>query len=305
METVELFATRCAICHTEGHAVELYRSNFSLEAFNAAVFSARRLPDRIHYRLVKCKGCGLVRSDPIASPEALARLYAQSRFDYGEEVAHLQKTYSHYLARLEKFGARKGALLEIGCGNGFFLEAALTRGYAAVSGVEPSREALALASPLVRPHIIWDVMRPGLFSPEQFDVICMFQLLDHIPQPDVLLEACFDLLRPGGLLLCLNHDIEALSARVLKERSPIVDLEHTYLYSQKTIARLFTAQCFRVEAVGSVWNRYTLHYLVRLFPFPLSLKSRLLPWLRQTPLGRVPLIAPLGNLYLIARKPPA
>ena len=54
MPKIDLVPTRCAICGAEGNAVELYPANLDFEAFNPSVFSARRLPDRIHYRMVKC-----------------------------------------------------------------------------------------------------------------------------------------------------------------------------------------------------------------------------------------------------------
>src|SRR5207248_2471865 len=104
---------------------------------------ARRLPDGIRYRIAKCRTCGLVRSDPVVAPEVLARLYVQSTFDYGDEVANLTRTYGRYLAKLASYGVRKGALLEIGCGNGFFLVEALARGYTTVRGCEPSAAAVA------------------------------------------------------------------------------------------------------------------------------------------------------------------
>src|SRR2546423_1956344 len=133
---IPLAPTRCAICGTEGNAAEIYPANFDFGSLNPDVFSARRLPDRIHYRLVKCRACGLVRSDPIASSELLGQLYAQSTFTYRDEVPDLRRTYGRYLAKLEPYGAGKEALLEIGCGNGFFLEEALSQGYQSVHGVE-------------------------------------------------------------------------------------------------------------------------------------------------------------------------
>jgi hypothetical protein len=140
-----LHATVCAICRTEGNAVELYPANLGREVFNPVLFSARRLPDRVHYRIVKCRTCGLVRSDPVAEAGDLASLYRQSTFDYGDEIANLKRTYGRYLAALAGLGARKGSLLEIGCGNGFFMEMALEQGYQTVSGVEPSRDAVGRA----------------------------------------------------------------------------------------------------------------------------------------------------------------
>jgi len=303
MQTVELRNTRCAICGTEGNATELYPANFDPQALNPAVFSARRLPDRVHYRLVKCKTCGLVRSDPIAGPALLAQLYHESTFTYTDEVADLKRTYGRYLAGLDKYGARKGALLEIGCGNGFFLQQALAQGYRSVRGVEPSRSAVTQAAPEVRDTIVCDLMRPGLFGPAAFDVICLFQVFDHVPDPGALLDAGLAALRPGGLVLSLNHNVAAVSARLLGERSPIVDIEHTYLYNPATMTRLFADHGFRVRKAGSVRNRYSLRYLVRLLPLPARPKQAALGWLQRHALGRLRLSVPLGNLYLVAQKP--
>ena len=197
MSLVELRPTRCAICGVPGNARELYPANFTDEAFNAAVFSARRLPDRVHYRMVKCEACGLVRSDPVADPALLARLYHQSAFSYGAETDNLKATYGRYLKKTERYGARKGALLEIGCGNGFFLEEALRLGYESVAGVEPSALAVAEANDRIRPRLIMDVMRPGLFAEGQFDVICAFQVFDHLPDPAAVLDECRRALKPG------------------------------------------------------------------------------------------------------------
>ena len=303
MDKVELKATRCAICGCEGNATELYPANFDPAALNPAVFSARRLPDRIHYRQVKCNRCGLVRADPVAPAELLAQLYAKSSFTYGDEVADLKRTYGRYLARLEQFCAGKESLLEIGCGNGFFLEEAQAQDYSTVRGVEPSQEAITKASASVREHITCDLMRPGIFTPEQFDVVCLFQVFDHIPNPKALLDECIKVLKPGGFVLAINHNVEALPARILGKRSPIIDIEHTYLYSPATMSRIFTAQGFRVRDAGRVWNRYSLYYLMRLLPLPTTLKHTLLSWLKRLAIGRWRVSIPLGNLYMVAQKP--
>lgn len=300
---IELQATACAICGTMDNATELYAANFDPQSFNPTIFSARRLPDRIHYRMVTCNSCGLVRSDPVIDPEVLSTLYAQSSFDYGGEVGALQRTYGRYLRRLENHGLRKMSLLEIGCGNGFVLQEALRQGYREVRGVEPSVAAREQATPEIKSLIVCDIMRPGLFEAEQFDVVCLFQVFDHLPHPAELLDSCLTVLKPGGLLLLLNHNVEAVSARLLREKSPIVDLEHTYLYSPKTLEKLVTGRGFEVVETGAVFNLYPLYYLARLVPFPAALKGAILGLLKRSPLGRIPLSVPLGNLFLIARKP--
>jgi hypothetical protein len=120
-----------------------------------------------------------------------------------------------------------------------------------------------------------------------------------------LLDSCFAALRPGGLVLSINHNITAVSARLLGERSPIVDIEHTYLYSPATMARIFTAHGFRIRKAGSVRNQYSFRYLVRLLPLPAGPKRAALAWLQRHSIGRLRLSVPLGNLYLVAQKPAA
>jgi SAM-dependent methyltransferase len=298
-----LQASRCAICDTAGEAVELYPASFDAWALSPAVFSARRLPDRVHLRMVRCRNCGLVRADPVLRAELAAALYARSSFDYDAEVQNLRWTYGRYLRRLAGLAARRGSLLEIGCGNGFFLEEALAQGYAEVRGVEPSQAAVARAAPAVRPFITCEMMRPGLFPAQHFDAVCLFHLLDHAHDPAGLLDECFRVTRPGGLVLTVVHNLEAVSARLLGRRSPIVDIEHTFLYSPRTLARLFRRSGFLVRRQGSVLNRYSLYYLAWMAPLPAPVKGPLLEQLRRRTLARLPLWLPLGNMYLIAQRP--
>jgi len=294
--------TRCAIDGTLGEATELFPSTVTADAFDARHFSARRLPDRVHYRMVRCNRCGLVRSDPAADPESVAGLYERSTFDYEAEVPNLRRTYARYLQGLDRHGAQRDGLVEIGCGNGFFLEEALARGYTGVKGIEPSREAIKSASDAVRPLILNDILRPGVLPDSSVSVACLFQVFDHLPEPGLALDELHRALRPGGLALFLNHDAESFSARVLGERSPIVDVEHFYLYSRETLGKLVRAHGFEVMESGSVWNDYTVGYMARLLPLPRGLKGALQRSLAWSRLGSPRVRMPLGNLYLVARR---
>lgn len=299
---LDLVSTRCAICETTDNADTLYPANFDAAALNPDVFSARRLPDLLHYRLVRCRNCGLVRSDPAADPRLLAGLYRESRFTYGADTPNLATTYGAYLKRAERYGVAKDHLLEIGCGDGFFLQEALRQGFAQVSGVEPGQDAVQRTNPTIRPRIRCELMRPDLFEPNTFNAICLFQTLDHLPDPNELLTECYKILKPGGLMLCLNHNIDAFSARLLKEKSPIIDIEHTYLYSPQTMRRLFEKNGFRVCEVKPALNLIRLHSLLRLMPLQKNVKHKILSHLQNSTFGKLSLWLPLGNLYLIAQK---
>lgn len=299
---IELYPTICAICGTQGNASVLYPARFDLTALNPEVFSARRLPDMLHYQLVRCNTCGLVRSDPVAGENILGILYQQSTFTYSQDIPNLRKTYGQYLRKADKYLPQKGHILEIGCGNGFFLEEALAQGFAQVSGIEPSQDAINLAQPAIQPRITCNMMGPGAVPQETFDMICLFQTFDHISEPGILLEECHKALKPGGLILCFNHNVEALSARLLKEKSPIVDIEHTYLYSPKTIRQIFEKNGYETLEVGPAWNTIRLYSLLRLFPFPRRIKQKVLDFVDGSLLREARLTLPLGNLYIIARK---
>ncbi len=300
--SLELISTTCAICVTKNNASVVYQANFDVEAFNPEVFSARRIPDMVHYQIVRCNVCGLIRSDPVANANTLKTLYQQSNFTYDQETPNLIKTYGRYLRKTEKYKIPKQHLLEIGCGNGFFLEEAISQGFKEVMGIEPSKDAISRANSAIRPQIVCDMLRPGLLPSNAFNAICMFQTFDHISEPNMLLEECVKLLRSGGIILCLNHNVEAVSSRILGEKSPIIDIEHTYLYSLKTIKRLFEKQGLHVLEAKPVWNIVRLYSLLRLFPMPRSIKQKLLDFVSRTPLSKLSFTLPLGNLYVIAQK---
>jgi SAM-dependent methyltransferase len=295
-----LIATLCPICTTDAHDREVYRASFDPAALDAHVFSARRQPDRLHYRMVRCESCGLLRSNPILDAQALSRLYEKSRFTYEGEARFARETYARCLERALPFLGARERLVEIGCGNGFFLEAALARGFRDVAGVEPSQDAIARAPESIRTKIV-----PGLYGRESFpkehaSLVCAFQVFDHVPDQASFLDAVREHLVPGGVALFVNHDASALSARLLGERSPIVDVEHTALFDQTTMRKIFEKKGFSVKETFSVANRYPLGYWTRLAPLPRPLKSVALGVLEVTRLGRLPLSLRAGNLGLIA-----
>lgn len=302
MITQPLEPTACAICGLEAPSEKLYPAKLEAQSFTPTVFSARRLPDQMHYRIVRCLNCGLVRSDPVLRAEALAELYRDSSFDYGEELDGLRATYGAALDRAaDHLGSRHG-LVDVGCGSGFVLEVALERGWTDVHGVEPSGNAIAKAARGIAPLIVQDMMRPDLFEDDSLSLVTLFQVLDHMPDPAGLLRDCRRILRPGGLILAFNHNVTAWSARLLGERSPIIDVEHTFLYTPETMRRLFFKGGFDVLSVQPVRNTYSVAYLTHLLPLPRALKQSLIPRLRATALGRHQLTVPLGNLCLIARR---
>lgn len=294
--------TTCPICGDSHADREIYPANFRPEDLTAEVFSARRLPDRLHYRMVRCGACGLLRSSPILPSEELMRLYAGSRFTYGGEADFARRTYGRYLRRALSWTKARDALLEIGCGSGFFLEEALQSGLREVAGVEPSADAVSHAREGIRSRI-----RPGLyesatFPAGSFDVICAFQVFDHVPDPGEMLRAAHRHLRDGGVALFVNHDAGGLLNRLLGEASPIVDVEHTVLFDKRTMRRILERCGFTVRDMFTVRNTYPLNYWMHLAPIPRALKARLHSLLERSALGGIPITLAAGNLGAVATK---
>src|SRR3989344_1045654 len=97
----QMIQQTCAICGRNNYTV-LYPENFDVNKINSRIFSARRLPDRIHYQIVRCKNCNLVYSTPILEHEKIEKLYKKSFTAYDEHLENLKETYGYYLKELDK-----------------------------------------------------------------------------------------------------------------------------------------------------------------------------------------------------------
>ncbi|MFZ2522104.1 MAG: class I SAM-dependent methyltransferase, partial [Minisyncoccia bacterium] len=175
--------------------------------------------------------------------------------------------------------------------------------YKNVSGVEPGREAIEKARGDIKKHIKMEMFTKDSLPPNSFDCICIFQTLDHLLDPVKMLEDALAILKPGGVLIAINHNLNSLSSKILGEKSPIIDIEHTYLYNKNTIRKLFEKSGFEVIKIFFPYSRHSVGYLFSLLPIqPVGLKKmihRILDFLR---VSDVPLFVPIGNLGIVAKK---
>lgn len=295
--------TKCALCGLKKSFLPLYRANFSLRRkIDQDTFSARRLPDQLHYRIVKCQKCGLVRSNPILSPQKIARLYKKSRVTYQAEIPDLKKTYGDYLKKTIPFLSQKNNLLEIGCGNGFFLEEALAQGFKNMAGVEPSEKAIKQAPKKLQKYIKNDFFHRQLFTENSFDLVCCFHTLDHVINPQQFIKDVYQVLRPQACALFIVHDVDSLMSKLFRENWPIFDIEHIYLFSKKTLAKIFEKNKFQAIKLFNVKNQYSLRYWLRTSPIPNRIKKYLINLFKKLNLAEARLILPAGNIAIIARK---
>lgn len=293
--------TKCPICETLGNSVPVYPSNVDETSFSTEVFSARRLPDRRHYQWVRCNKCTLLRSDPVLDVD-LEKLYVESTFDYSTEVDGLKKTYFNLVKKALAEKQFSKSIFEVGGGNGFFLEAAKDGGFVSVAGVEPSTEAISAARSDIRPYMIASMMKSGVLTSGSFEVGTMFHTLDHLSDPVGTLKDCLEALESGGVFVVAIHNERSWSARLMGERSPIIDVEHTHLYTRKSGEALFRKVGFIDVRSGAYSNHYSLAYILHLIPISRTFRKKVLESWIGTLLGKIKVIVPLGNMWVAGTK---
>jgi len=297
--------TYCPLDGTDDADVEVYPANWDLTRLDPSVFSARRMPDRIHYRMVRNRRTGCLRADPVLDERTVLGLYRASDATGGGVSGLAADTYARLLVRVLSHLPDRRGVLEVGCGDGAFLERVQPLGFGLVRGLEPSRKAAASAAPAVRSCIIEGVLGPGSFPAESFSLVCGFQVLDHLLRPNDVLSDCMRLLAPGGVMFWICHDVGWWLPRLLGRYSPILDIEHVVLYDRATVRKLFEKNGYETIEVFGVRNRYPLGFWMRLAPVPAPVKPAVLRFLEATRAGRVMIDTNLGNLGIIARKPAA
>jgi len=148
----------------------------------------------------RCGDCGVIFDNPRPSGRSIALFYS-AKDSYirklDKEAAH-QALSRRQVKDVLRF-ARGGDLLDVGAGYGQFLLEA--KNYFNVWGTEVSSEAVALARKKYGIELFHgEVERFAEKENRRFDVVTLFQVIEHFPYPGRALDACISLLKPGGLL---------------------------------------------------------------------------------------------------------
>ncbi len=295
---------QCLFCGPDANLQQVYAQSFKDEELNPAVFSARRTTEHYHYNMVKCLNCSLLFSRSVLSENDLNDLYGESAVTFGEYFSVLRRDYWVPIHKFFPKPIGNKVALEIGCSSGFFLEELRQQGFHSVVGVEPSLPAKNAAIKDVQDDIVSGLFTHDLKLPyTEFDLICSFQTLDHVPDPSILVETCASRLREGGYAYFVVHNTEALQARILGEKSPIIDVEHIYLFNPKTLARLMEKSGLKVVEQGALKNSYPIQYWISMFPLPKGLRKVLAKFVQKTGLGKLAMPIYAGNMYIVAQKP--
>ncbi len=201
--------------------------------------------------LVKCEECGLVYANPRPSKKRLGELYANyyesnksgvnGPNDVSVSFGNIQQDLNlDRVKKKEQSLKRRGKILDIGCGVGYFLDAAKSQGWN-VYGIEPSKEAKRICQKNGIKIIDYsDLNKYSGF----FDVITLFHVFEHIENPKEYLINVSKLLKKNGLIMMEVPNINSFNARYQKNKWWYVQDMHLFYFSPRSIKKYLASSGF-------------------------------------------------------------
>src|SRR5262245_11096160 len=210
----------------------------------------RRFSAWITARVVQCEGCGLVFVHPLPGADAVRRHYNEghsSRIEYylRAEPAD-RRTFGEILDQAARRFPAGGHLLDVGPNVGTALALAAARGWSA-RGVEINQEAARYCRERLGLDVVAGTLEAAELPDEHFDLVLMFDVIEHLLDPLASLSRVRRLLRREGMVMVSTPDIARLSARVLQVKPE----EHLFYFTPATMRTLLERAGFRVETVES------------------------------------------------------
>lgn len=200
-----------------------------------------KLGEKYPVDLYRCDECGLVMFSTEPTEDILKSHY--ENYPVSGIVSPITKSrYEELLDLLEPF-RKTGRILDIGCGEGFFLESAKKRGWD-VHGTEFSSVYIPICK---AKGISMEYGRLDISNyPEgSFDVITWFEVIEHINRPNEELEKFRHLVRVGGAVYLTTPNIDSLSRKILGPKwTAITFPDHLCYYSPTSIRFLFKRHGF-------------------------------------------------------------
>lgn len=183
--------------------------------------SSRLLFVKYGFRFVICVKCGFLYVNPILKNEVYLDFYKneESWFEVLRNPVQAQLDnlkFSYGLEIIERY-IQRGAILDIGCGNGSFLDLARKNGWNC-SGTELNLKDLEITRAKGQTVINANIEDP-YFKGRAFDVVSLWEVLEHVPDPRATLHNVNSLLNPGGVIFILVPNRDSFINRMLREKS--------------------------------------------------------------------------------------
>lgn len=271
----------CPLCHNKFPAQELYQVS-KQNYFNERNFA---------YFL--CKKCQVAFLYPRITKKDIYQIYKGKYFSFQHKpesklidfiLSRELSPYDEYISQVVKKGRK---LLDVGCGYGDFLIKMQKRGWS-VYGIEPFQDAVNVSRRRIGEERILKGELPKVkFRSKNFDVVTLWHVLEHLPNPPIYISRIRSLLRKRGYLIMEVPNLDSLLLSIFGNNYNWLSTnEHVFIYSKKGVKKLLHDNGFSTLSVYSplkitsnfainmanlLSNRYSLNWnLTMLIFLPIS-----------------------------------
>lgn len=193
--------------------------------------------------IFSCKNCQVLFMEPQLSDSEITELYSELYYkswgisgDSENEVSKQMKidTFLLRLQQIKKY-IPSGKVLDIGCATGFFLEAARSLGYDPY-GIELSEYSSNIAKRKLGNEAVFNgKLEDSKFDAGLFDVITMFDLIEHVRVPSEVLAHAARLLKPNGIIMITTPNNKSFSNKLMGKRWTHYKKEHFYYFDHDSL----------------------------------------------------------------------
>lgn len=231
----------------------------------------KKFCEKNNYILYSCQDCSVTFVWPILD-NLDNKIYKEEYFknngqtksfgytDYDKDKEPMKKVFKFYLDKFAKLTSGR-KIFDLGTATGYFLDLAKKHGWQ-TAGIEISDYAARAA--IARGHkVVWGQL-PEVVINETFDVITMWDVLEHLDAPKKYLKAVNKILKSDGLLVINTVDKNSWWARVMgKHWQMIVPPEHLFYYSKKNLQLLLQGAGFQIIETKKIGKRFSLAYIFK------------------------------------------
>jgi len=219
------------------------------------------------FHLVTCDECGHLYQSPRPTQAAIGRFYPAHYQPFGRAIEDVYRSpvmrwLKHRQLRtrcLQVYRLRtQGALLDVGCATGLFLNEMRRYGQWRLAGIEIAPEASAYARERFHLDVFSGPIEDAPWPNGSFDVITLWDVLEHLPDPNGALRSLGRLLSKEGLLILSVPNLDSIDARIFGRYWTGLDApRHFWVFRKRDIVRLCEAAGYRVIRSYCFYGRYT------------------------------------------------
>ena len=205
--------------------------------------------------------------------EALRDFYSRDYFESGLDLRGYDSYERcepfltlNFRARAERLRsyAGGGAVLDVGCGYGYFLNT-LGPSYER-TGIELSEHAARVARQRFGLDVRTGLLEEAGFAPGRFALVTLWDVIEHVANPRATLETTRMVLADDGILALTTGNVDSIAAKVSGSRWHLFNVpEHLWFFSERTLRRLLAETGFEVLELRREWCRYSMDYLIERF----------------------------------------